>query len=97
MVAPTGVPARIEIIRPALAQISEIITEQIITLLKLLKSLIAESAGKIINAEISSEPTKFIAKTIITAITTAIRRLYKSARTPVAFAKLSSKVTAKIL
>ena len=37
--------------------------------------LIALIAGKIISAEISSEPTRFIARTIITATTTAISRL----------------------
>ena len=97
MVEPTGVPASMETIIPVAAQMREIITEQIITLLKLLKTLIAERAGKMISAEISSEPTKFIAITIMTAITTTMRRLYISERTPVAFAKFSSNVTANIL
>ena len=35
----------------------------------------AASAGKITSAEIKSDPTRFIARTMITAITTAIRRL----------------------
>ena len=97
IVEPTGVSAKIEIIMPEKAQSRDIITEQIITLRKLLKTLIAESAGKIMRADISRDPTKFIAMTIITAITTAMSRLYMSERIPVAFAKLSSKVTANIL
>ena len=35
----------------------------------------AESAGKITRAEISREPTRFIASTMITATTTAISKL----------------------
>ena len=64
-----------ERIIPDNAQITEIIAEQMITLRKLLNTRIAESAGKIINADINREPTKFIAKTIIKAVITAIRRL----------------------
>ena len=61
------------------------------------QALIADSAGKITSAEISREPTKFIASTIITAVITAISRLYVPVLTPVARAKPSSKVTANIL
>ena len=86
-----------EMMIPLAAQNSEMTTEQMITLLKLLKTLIADSAGKIISADMSSEPTNFMAMTMMTAMTMAMRRLYISARTPVAFAKLSSKVTANIL
>ena len=75
MVEPTGVSASIEIMMPKKAQSSDITTEQIITLRKLLNTLIAESAGKIMRADISSEPTKFIAMTIIMAMTTAMSRL----------------------
>ena len=57
----------------------------------------ADSAGKITSAEISSEPTRFIASTITTAMMMAISRLYRSAFVPTALAKFSSKVTAKIL
>ena len=75
IVEPTGVPSSTEIIIPKNAQTTEKTAEQIVTDLKLLKILIAESAGKITKAEIRSEPTKFIARTIITAITTAINKL----------------------
>ena len=60
---------------PVTAQITAITDELIITERKLLKILIAERAGKIISAEMRSAPTRFIARTIITAIITAIKRL----------------------
>lgn len=97
MVEPTGVPATIEIRIPIKAHNTDNTTEQTVTLRKLLNILIAESAGKITSAEINKEPTRFIANTIITAVITAINKLYKSDFIPVALAKFSSKVTAKIL
>lgn len=72
---PTGADARIEITIPRAVHITDVTAEQIITPLKLLKSRIADSGGKIISAEVSSEPTRFIANTIITAVITAIKRL----------------------
>lgn len=75
IVEPTGVPASIEIRIPARAQIIDDTAEKIVTLLKLFKMLIADNAGNITKADISNEPTKFIARTIITAITVAISRL----------------------
>ena len=75
IVEPTGVPQRTAIRIPKTAQITEITAELIITERKLSKSLIADRAGKIISAEISSAPTRFIARTITTAVTTAIRML----------------------
>ena len=75
IVEPTGVPQRKAIRIHKTAQITEITAELIITERKLLKSLIADRAGKIISAEISSAPTRFIARTITTAVTTAIRML----------------------
>lgn len=50
-------------------------TEQIVTDKNDLNIRIADNAGKIINAEISSDPTRFIASTMITAVITAINRL----------------------
>ena len=73
------------------------IAEQIVTDLNDLKMRIALNAGKIIKAEIRSEPTRFIAKTMMTAVTTAINKLYRFVLTPVALAKDSSKVTANNL
>ena len=75
MVLPTGVPARIEIKRPATEHTTETTAEHTVTLLKLLKTRIAERAGNITRAEIKSEPTRFIASTIITAMIIAITRL----------------------
>ena len=75
MVDPVGVPARMEISRPARAQHTESTAEQTVTERKLLKTRMADMAGKIIRAEISRDPTRFIASTMITAITVAISRL----------------------
>ena len=57
----------------------------------------AERAGKTTSAEINSEPTRFIARTMMTAIKTASIRLYSSVRIPAARAKLSSNVIANTL
>ena len=97
IVGPTGVPRTIESNKPVAAANTEIIAELMVTDLKLLNTRIALSAGKIIKADINNEPTRFIAKTIITAVIIAINKLYKLALTPVALAKFSSKVTANIL
>ena len=94
---PTGVPASIEIMMPEKAHTTENIAEKTVTLLNVLNILMDESAGKITSAEIRSDPTRFIASTMITAMTTAIRRLYASAYVPTLLAKVSSKVTANIL
>lgn len=96
-VAPTGVDIITDIIIPAAAQMTESAAENIITGLKLLNRHIAESAGKTTSAEISSEPTSFMASTITTAVITAVSVLYAPALTPAESAKSSSKVTAKIL
>ena len=57
----------------------------------------ADMAGKVTRAEISKDPTRFMAITMITAVTTARIRLYVLVLIPVAEAKVSSKVMAKIL
>ena len=75
IVEPTGVPASMDMMIPERAHVTDRTADKMVTFMKLLKSLIAESAGKIIRAEISSEPTRFIARTIITAITVAMSRL----------------------
>lgn len=73
---PTGVEYKIEIKIPSKAQHTEMTTEQITTLLKLSKILIADKDGKIISADMSKAPTRFIPSTIITAIITAIKKNY---------------------
>ena len=75
IVEPTGVSVRIDMIIPNIAQKTDSIAEQIVTLKNVLKIRIADKAGKMINAEINKEPTKFIARTMITAMMTAITRL----------------------
>lgn len=97
MVDPTGVPARMEVRIPAAAQNTERTAAQKVTARKLLNNLMADMAGKITRAEISKDPTRFMAITMTTAVTTARIRLYTLALVQVAEAKLSSKVTAKIL
>ena len=82
---------------PVKEHTTERTAEQMVTCRKLRKIRIAERAGKMTRAEIRSEPTRFMARTMITAVMTAISRLYWSARTPAALEKSSSKVTAKIL
>jgi thioredoxin reductase len=51
------------------------ITEQMVTDKKLRKSRMEARAGKITRAEIRRDPTRFMAKTMMTAIITAISRL----------------------
>ena len=71
IVEPTGVPAKIETMIPNAAQMTESTEEDIITLRKLLKRRIEESAGKMMSAVMSNEPTKYMERTMITAITMA--------------------------
>ena len=87
IVEPTGVSATIDASNPITAQTTEIHAEQIVTDLKFLNTRIADNAGNTTNAEISNEPTSFIARTITTAITIAIIKLYTPAFVPVAVAK----------
>ena len=56
---------------PAVALKTDNTAALIVTERKDLNNLIADNAGKITSAEIRSEPTRFIASTMITAITTA--------------------------
>ena len=64
-----------EIRIPPAALNTDITAALIVTERKDLNNRIADNAGKITSAEIRSEPTRFIASTMITAITTAISRL----------------------
>ena len=82
---------------PVTAQKTEKPQAKIVTILKLLKISIEETAGKIISAEISKVPTRFIARTIITAITDARTIFMSFVLMPHAKEKSSSKVMAKIL
>ena len=75
IVAPTGVPIIIEAKSPITVQTTEKMAEAMVTVLKLLKSLMADKAGKTMSADMSKEPTSFIAKTMTTAMTTAMVKL----------------------
>ena len=75
MVAPTGVDARMEMKIPRVAHTTEMTAEQMMTLLKLRNTLIADNAGKMISADVSSAPTRFMASTMMTAVTTATIKL----------------------
>ena len=68
-----------------------------ITCRKVLNTCIEDSGGKTIKLEIKSAPIIRMPKTIVTADKNAMSALYTSALIPVALAKFSSKVTAKIL
>ena len=97
ILAPAGVDQTKEEIIPTIKHTKEIITAQIITLKKLLKIRIAESAGNTIKLEIIIAPIKRIPITIVNAVRTAIKPLYKFAFIPDAVAKFSSNVTRNIL
>lgn len=75
IVGPTGVPAIMEAKMPMAVHETDKIAEHIVTDLNDLKMRIALKAGKIIKADMSNEPTRFIAKTMMTAVTTAISKL----------------------
>ena len=68
-----------------------------ITDLNFLHTRIEESAGNIISADMSKVPIILIPTTIVSAVSIATTVLYTHVFRPVAFEKLSSKVTAKIL
>ena len=81
-VQPTGEDKIIDADIPIAVQIIENTAEHMTTFLKLLNMRIAEIAGNIISADISSDPTRFMAITITTAVITAMSILYASVFTP---------------
>ena len=74
-VGPTGVPKITAAVIPKTAAVTEKMHEATVTDLKLLNNCNDVTEGKIISAEIRSEPTRFIARTIITAVNDAVRKL----------------------
>ena len=88
MVEPTGVLARIEMMIPARAQIMLSTAANSVTERNERNRRIAARAGKMISAEISREPTRFMASTMMTAVITAITRLMASTAVPVAREKV---------
>ena len=95
--APAGIEKANETKRPIKKHTTEITAETTTTFLKVLHTLIAVSAGKIIRLEISMAPIILIPITIVIAVRNAIKALSLSVFTPAALAKLSSSVTAKSL
>lgn len=75
IVEPTGVPAKMDSKIPITAQITDNTTEQTVTPKNVLYTRIADNAGNITSAEISKDPTKFMASTMITAVIIAINKL----------------------
>ena len=75
IVGPTGVEAIIHTTIPVSAHTTAMQAEHITAFLKVLKTRIAESAGKVIREEMSKAPTIFIAITITIPVTTASRVL----------------------
>ena len=67
-----GVENRMESRSPNMDPATDSTAEQIVTARKLRNSRMAERAGKIIRAEISSAPTSFMASTMTTPLTAAI-------------------------
>lgn len=96
-VAPVGVEKKYDTISPDTKHTIEITADKTTTDLKYLHTRIAVKAGKIIRLEISRAPIILIPRTMVIDVKTAISILYTFALIPVAFANVSSKVTAKIL
>ena len=97
MLAPVGVSYKKEAVIPTTKHKTESTAEQRTTVLKVLQRRIEVSDGKIIRLEISNVPIMRIPTTMVRAVSSAIIKLYTFALVPVAFAKFSSNVTAKIL
>ena len=78
MLAPAGRLNATDIISPTAKQVTDITDETIVTVLKVLQTLIAVRGGKIISADISIAPIIFIPVTIVSADKKAIIALYIS-------------------
>ncbi len=86
-VQPTGVEKAIDTKIPIAAHMTDSVAELIITPLKLLNTRIEDTVGKTIIADVKSDPTRFIARTITIAQTTDIMMLYSLIFIPDAAAK----------
>ena len=95
--APAGVSNLYEAALPKRKQTTATIAAQTVTALKFFNTRIEVSAGNINRLDMSSAPMILIPKAIVIAVKNASTALYSPALTPVARAKVSSKVTAKIL
>ncbi len=97
MVAPVGVSSRYEAISPTMKLMTERVAPAIVTFLKFLNMVWAESVGKMMRLEMSKAPTRRIPKTIRTEQRIAKIILRILVLMPMACANFSSKVRAKIL
>ena len=84
IVAPTGVPSRIDTKIPTNAQITETMADEMQTALKVRNTRMDDNDGKTISAETSREPTKRIEIEMTHAVRTAIIVSYSLALPPVA-------------
>ena len=94
--APGGVLNKTDKTKPDIKHITDKSPDHIVTPLKLLERLIAESGGKIISPVISIVPIILMPKAITKAHKSAKTVLNAETFVPVAFVKLSSKVTENI-
>ena len=83
-------------IRGSVERLEEILPAKNDTEYKTILEDCRDTVGKIISEEISNAPIIFIPITIVVAVSAAMSILYAEAFVPVAFAKFSSNVTAKI-
>ena len=97
IVAPVGKERLYEKYSPKINETTDTTAEATVTFLKELQRLIAVRGGKIIREDTSNAPIILIPITTVMAVSTARIVLKTETFTPVAFAKSSSKVIAKIL
>ena len=97
ILAPVGVSYKKDAVIPTTKHKTESTAEQTTTVLKVLQRRMEVREGKIISLDISYVPIIRMLTTMVRAVSSAIIKLYKFALVPVAFAKFSSNVTAKIL
>ena len=98
MHAPVGTASKTSVSKKPIQKLtSEIAREQRVTALNDLKTLIAESAGNTIRADIRRVPISLIPITTVREVKTARRFSVCHVFEPVTFEKSSSKVTENIL
>ena len=86
-------PIKIDVIIPIKAQAIERMLDTTMVFLKLLTKNLAQSVGKIIKAVISSDPTKYIERTMVNDVIIDIKKFILSTFIPLDKAKSSSNVT----
>jgi|AKZA01.1.fsa_nt_gi hypothetical protein len=94
MVAPIGVEKLYDTVIPIKKDMTEITTEQTVTEKKVLNNIIAVNAGKMMRLDINRDPINRMPTTIVTDVNIANKLMYRLILIPIAFAKVSSNVTA---